>query len=54
MGITSASVNLATRGAEGSIRRDGDGVDVAGVAAMVGLELAVGEVPDLDGLVPAR
>lgn len=44
---------LATRGAQGAIRRDGDGVDVASVANEVGADLAVGEVPDLDELVPA-
>lgn len=44
---------LATRGAQGAIRRDSDGVDVASVANEVGADLAVGEVPDLDELVPA-
>lgn len=38
---------LATGSAEGSIGRDGDGVDVAGVADVVGLELAAGELPNL-------
>ncbi|QBZ63672.1 hypothetical protein PoMZ_05358 [Pyricularia oryzae] len=40
---------LATRGAEGSVRGDGDGVDVAGVADVVSLELAARELPDLFG-----
>ena len=44
---------LATRGAQGAIRRDGDGVDVASVTNEVGADLAVGKVPDLDELVPA-
>ena len=38
---------LSTRGAEGSVGRDGDGVDVAGVANVVGLDPARGEFPDL-------
>ena len=38
---------LATGGGEGSIGGDGEGVDVAGVAVVVGLELALGELPDL-------
>ena len=40
---------LATRGAEGSVGGDGDGVDVASVADVVSLELAGGEFPDLEG-----
>jgi hypothetical protein len=40
---------LATRGAEGTVGGDGDGVDVAGVADVVGLQLAAGELPDLFG-----
>ena len=40
---------LATRGAEGAVGGDGDGVDVAGVADVVGLELAGGELPNLVG-----
>jgi hypothetical protein len=39
---------LATRGAEGTIGGDGDGVDVTGVADVVGLELAGGEFPNLE------
>lgn len=38
---------LATGSAEGSIGGDGDGVDVAGVADVVGLQLAGRELPDL-------
>jgi len=38
---------LATGGAERAIGGDGDGVDVAGVADVVGLELAGGELPNL-------
>jgi hypothetical protein len=38
---------LAARSAEGSIRGHGDRVHVAGVADVVGLKLAVGQVPDL-------
>ena len=38
---------LATGGAEGAIGRDGDGVDVAGVADVVGLDAAGSEFPDL-------
>lgn len=38
---------LATRGAQRSIGGDGDGVDVAGVADVVGLQLAARELPNL-------
>lgn len=38
---------LATGGAQGSIGGDGDGVDVAGVADVVGLQLAGRELPNL-------
>ena len=38
---------LATGGAEGTVGGDGDGVDVAGVTAVIGLDLAGGELPDL-------
>jgi len=44
---------LTAGGAQGSVRRDGDGVDVASVTNEVGADLAVGEVPDLDELIPA-
>ena len=38
---------FAARGAEGAVGGDGDGVDVAGVADVVGLDAAGGEFPDL-------
>ena len=38
---------LATGGAEGAVGRDGDGVDIAGVADVVGLDAAGCEFPDL-------
>jgi len=38
---------LSTGGAEGSVGGDGDSVDVAGVANVVGLDAARGEFPDL-------
>lgn len=38
---------LATGSAEGTVRGDGDGVDVAGVANVVGLNAAGSELPDL-------
>ena len=38
---------LATRGAEGTVRGNSDGVDVAGVSGQVSNQLAVLEVPDL-------
>jgi hypothetical protein len=38
---------LATRGSEGSVGGDGKGVDVTGVTVVVGLELALGELPNL-------
>ena len=44
---------LAARGTEGAVRRHSDGVQVAGVADVVGLQLAVGQVPHLDILVPS-
>lgn len=44
---------LSSGGTEGSVGGDGDGVEVAGVADEVGAELAVGQGPDLDELVPA-
>lgn len=42
---------LATGGAQRAIRRDGDGVDVTSVANVVGLQLAGGQLPNLDSLV---
>lgn len=44
---------FATRGAERSIRGNGNGVDVRGVANQVSAELAVADGEDLDDLVPA-
>jgi hypothetical protein len=44
---------LATGGAQRTIRGDGDSVQVSGVTLEVGAELAVGQRPDLDELVPA-
>ena len=38
---------LTTGGAQGAIGRDGDGVDVAGVTDVVGLDAAGSEFPDL-------
>ena len=38
---------LAAGGAEGAVGGHGDGVQVAGVTDVVGLQLAVGQVPDL-------
>lgn len=38
---------LSTRGTEGAIRGHGDCVEVARVAIVVGLELAVGQTPHL-------
>jgi hypothetical protein len=43
---------LTTGSAEGTIGRDGDGVDVTGVTNVVGSELALGKLPNLDNLVP--
>merc|ERR1719487_439977 len=44
---------LAARSAERTVGGDGDGRDVAGVAEVVRAELALGELPDLDDLVPS-
>ena len=38
---------LAARGTEGAVRGHSDGVQVTGVADVVGLQLAVGQVPYL-------
>lgn len=43
---------FTTRRRKGSVGRDGEGVDVAGVAVVVRLELALVELPDLRA--PAR
>lgn len=45
---------LTTGGAEGTVGGDGDGVDVAGVTDVVGLEAARSEFPDLVLLVSER
>ena len=42
---------LATGGAEGAVGRHGDGVEVAGVTNVVGLQLAVSQVPHLDNAI---
>lgn len=47
-----SSAVLATRGDQGTIRRYGQGVDDTVVTHQVGSELAVGQIPDLDDLVP--
>ena len=39
---------FAARCAEGTVGGDGDGVDVAGVADVIGLDAAGGEFPDLE------
>ena len=44
---------LTTGGGEGAIWRNGDRVDVTGVFGEGGLELEVGQVPDLDLFVPS-
>ena len=43
---------LAAAGAQGAVGGEGDGVKISGVADVVGLQLAVGQVPHLDVLVP--
>ena len=44
---------LAAAGAQGAVGAEGDGVKVPGVAHVVGLQLAVGQVPNLDVLIPS-
>ena len=44
---------LAAAGAQGAVGAEGDGVEVPSVTHVVGLQLAVGQVPDLDILVPS-
>jgi len=39
---------LSSGGSERTIGGNGDGVDVTGVSVVVGSELALGELPDLD------
>ena len=41
---------FSARSAEGAVGGDGDGVDVAGMADMVGLNAAGGEFPNLYGI----
>jgi hypothetical protein len=43
---------LATRGAQRTIRRNCDGVDIALMTGKVVAQFAVGQVPDLDELIP--
>ena len=43
---------LPTAGTQGAVRRESHRVDVTGVTDVVGLQLAVGQVPHLDVLVP--
>jgi len=44
---------LATRGAKRTVRGDSNGVDITSVANVVSSELALGELPNLDNLVPS-
>ena len=44
---------LASRSHQRTIRRDGQGVNDSSVTNEVGSELAVGEIPNLDDLVPS-
>ena len=47
--------SITTTGStKGTIWGDGNGVQVARVTVVVALELAVGKIPDLDELIPAR
>ena len=41
---------LTARGGKRTIGRDGDGVNVSGVSVVVGLELELGQFPDLNEL----
>jgi len=43
---------LASRSAKRTVRRDGNSVDVSVVTVVVGPQLAVSKVPDLNNLVP--
>jgi hypothetical protein len=47
------SLYLATRGAQRTIRRYSDSVQVSSVVIMILLETAVSQVPDLDHTIPA-
>jgi len=44
---------LAARGAQGPVGRDGHGVQIAIVAMVIVLQLAVSQIPDLDSAIPA-
>merc|ERR1719323_2812542 len=44
---------LASTGTQRTVRAEGDGVKISSVTNVVGLQLAVGQVPDLDVLVPS-
>ena len=44
---------LATAGTQGTVRGQSHGVQISSVTDVVGLQLAVGQVPDLHILVPA-
>lgn len=44
---------FSTGSAKRTVRGNSDGVDVSSVAIKVGLQLSLGEIPNLDGLVPA-
>jgi len=43
---------FTTGSAQRTVRRHGDGVDVPTMAVVIGLQLAVGEVPNFDHLIP--
>lgn len=45
---------LAAAGAQTAVGRNRHGVEVTGVAGVVDLQTAVGQVPDLDHAVPTR
>jgi hypothetical protein len=47
------SLYLATRGAQRTIRRYSDSVQVSSVVIMILLQTTVGQVPDLDHTIPA-
>ena len=44
---------LATAGTQGTVRGQSHGVQISSVTDVVGLQLAVGQIPNLDVLVPA-
>lgn len=45
---------FAARRAQRTVRRNGNGIQVTIVSLVVNLELAIGQIPDLDGTIPAR